>query len=62
MVLPWGIMSFTYLQHTDVFSLTHSFYINCNLFKHNNIQVHNYLEDQVPGILNVFLINLHKVF
>lgn len=26
------------------------------------MQVHNYLEDQVPGILNVFLINLHKVW
>lgn len=57
-------MIFTHLHHTDVFSLTltHSFYINFYLFKHNDIQVHNYLEDQVPGILNVFLINLHKIW
>lgn len=56
-------MIFSWLHHIYVLSLTltHSFKINCNLFKHSVIHRHNYLEDQVPGVLNVFLINFHKV-
>lgn len=63
MFLSWHIMIFAHLHHIYAFSLTltHAFKINCNLFKHNVIHVHNYLEDQVPGGLNVFLINFHKV-
>lgn len=54
----------SHLHHIHVFSLTetHSFKLNCNLFKHDVICVHNYLENKVPGVLNVFLINFHKVW